>query len=106
VMGACCVLMAVMDGHEWLAAVAMLCCFGASAVGWNGVYLATVARIAPDEAATATAGTLIFCYLGIVVGPLVLGLVSAATGGLGVAFALLVLPLLVALWFLRKGEWS
>lgn len=83
----------------------LLVLYGASAIGWNGVYLATVARLVPKEqAAAATAGSLFFTYLGVVVGPPVFGLVGSATGSLGLAFALLGLPLLAALaMLLRPG---
>ncbi|WP_032625849.1 MFS transporter [Pseudomonas syringae] len=51
-----------------VAAVSML--FGASAIGWNGVYLAEVARLAPvGTAGQYTGGTLFFTYFGVVAGP-------------------------------------
>ncbi|MFM2067226.1 MAG: hypothetical protein RLZZ584_2135 [Pseudomonadota bacterium] len=87
--------------------VALLCVFGATAVGWNGVYLATVARLVPHEqAATATAGTLFFTFFGVVIGPPLFGLAGSALGGLAPAFALLVLPLVVALWLLGRSRWG
>jgi MFS family permease len=43
----------------------LLLLFGASAIGWNGVYLAEVARQAPEgKASVATGGTLTFTFLG------------------------------------------
>lgn len=49
-------------------AVSML--FGATAIGWNGVYLAEVARLAPSgTAGLYTGGTLFFTYFGVVAGP-------------------------------------
>ncbi|QNH03341.1 MFS transporter [Pseudomonas sediminis] len=49
-------------------AVSML--FGATAIGWNGVYLAEVARLAPAGlAGQYTGGTLFFTYFGVVAGP-------------------------------------
>lgn len=49
-------------------AVSML--FGATAIGWNGVYLAEVARLAPaGSAGQYTGGTLFFTYFGVVAGP-------------------------------------
>lgn len=51
-----------------VAAVSML--FGATAIGWNGVYLAEVARLAPTgTAGQYTGGTLFFTYFGVVAGP-------------------------------------
>ena len=57
--------------------MAVLVVFGASAVGWNGVYLAEVARQAPPGAAgMATGGTLAFTFFGVVLGPPVFGALS------------------------------
>jgi hypothetical protein len=81
--------------------------FGATAVGWNGVYLATVARQVPQpEAAMATGGSLFFTFFGVVVGPPLFGLAGGAFGGLGGAFALLALPLAVSLWMLARTRWG
>src|SRR6478609_9286108 len=50
--------------------IAVLVVFGASAIGWNGVYLAEVARQAPaGMAGAATGGTLAITFLGVVLGP-------------------------------------
>ena len=44
--------------------------FGASAVGWNGVYIAEVARIAPTgQTGMATGGSLAMTYSGVVLLP-------------------------------------
>jgi MFS family permease len=87
--------------------VVLLGAYGATAVGWNGVYLATVARVAPaGQAATATAGSLFFTFFGVVIGPPAFGAAGAAFGSLGWAFALLALPLSVSLWLLFKAHWK
>jgi predicted MFS family arabinose efflux permease len=50
--------------------VAIVIFFGATAIGWNGVYLAEAARSAPEgRAGEATGGTLFFTFLGVVLGP-------------------------------------
>jgi predicted MFS family arabinose efflux permease len=86
--------------------VALLCVFGATAVGWNGVYLATVARLVPHaQAASATAGTLFFTFFGVVIGPPLFGAAGAVIGGLGPAFALLVLPLAGVFAVLWRADW-
>lgn len=70
--------------------------FGACAVGWNGVYLAEVARQAPPGlAGVATGGTLAITFLGVVLGPPLFGAVSSAFGSYGVGFAVLALPLAI-----------
>ncbi len=87
--------------------VTLLCVFGATAVGWNGVYLATVARVAPaGQAGTATAGTLFFTFFGVVIGPPVFGAAGTELGALGAAFALLALPLAGGVWLLARARWS
>jgi predicted MFS family arabinose efflux permease len=52
-----------------MAAAAAL--FGFSAIGWNGVFMAVIARQAPQSIGMATGGTLSITYAGIVVGPAV-----------------------------------
>jgi len=59
----------------------ILLVFGASAIGWNGVYLAEVARRAPEGmASVATGGTLAFTFLGVVIGPPLFGLLATVFG--------------------------
>ncbi len=80
----------------------LLAGYGATAVGWNGVYLATVARVAPrGEAARATAGCLFFTFFGVVIGSPLFGAVGHALGSLGAAYAALALPLAAAFLLLR-----
>jgi len=89
------------------AVTALLAVFGATAVGWNGVYLATVARLVPQaQAGTATAGTLFFTFFGVVIGPPVFGAVAGALGALAPAFACLALPLAGGLWVLARARWG
>lgn len=87
-------------------AVVLLVVYGATAVGWNGVYLATVAQLARrEQAAMATAGSLFFTYLGIVVGAPLFGLVCSALGSMGAGFAVLAIPLAWAAWMLARQRW-
>jgi MFS family permease len=95
-------------GVPTFAVLVLLSLFGASAIGWNGVYLAEVAREAPaGQASLATGGTLAFTFLGVVMGPPVFGALTAASGSyrsgfLGVAVAL-VLCLALLLRPLRRA---
>ncbi len=90
-----------------LAVGALMCAYGATAVGWNGVYLATVARVAPaGQAGMATAGALFFTFLGVVIGPPLFGAAGAAMGALTSAYALLSLPLAASVWLLVRVRWS
>jgi predicted MFS family arabinose efflux permease len=94
-----------------LAVVAMLCCptvalitpawptalvmlvfavFGASAIGWNGVYLAEVAhRSPPGEASLITGGASAWNFAGILVGPAVFATVYGFIGSYAVTYVLL-----------------
>ena len=85
------------------AVIALLAVYGATAIGWNGVFLATIARVVPiGEAAQATSGSLFFTYFGVVIGPPLFGLIASWRGGLGTAFALLALPLAWSIWLLWR----
>lgn len=71
--------------------------FGATAVGWNGVFLAEVARIAGIERASrATGGCLFFTFLGVVVTPPLFNLTHALSGSYSIAYAVFGVPALFA----------
>jgi MFS family permease len=78
--------------------------FGATAVGWNGVFLAEVARLAPaGRASEATGGSLFFTFLGVVVTPLIFNVVLALAGTYAVAYAVFAAPALaVGVWMLAR----
>lgn len=85
--------------------VAVLSVFGASGIGWNGVYLAEVARQAPEgQAGVATGGTLAITFLGVVLGPPVFGAVSSLAGSYRVGYAALALPLVLCCWVLLRQQ--
>lgn len=68
---------------------ALMVLYGASASGWNGVYLAEVARRAPSgQAAQATSGTLACTFFGVLLGAPLFGLVVSSPGGYTLAFAM------------------
>ncbi len=67
--------------------------FGASAVGWNGVMLAQVARSAPSgKAGPATGGVLFFTFFGVVVTPPLFNFVLGLAGSYAVAYAVFAVP--------------
>jgi MFS family permease len=80
--------------------------FGASAIGWNGVYLAEVARRAPGgQVGIATGGTQFFTFLGALSGPPLFAASVSATGGYGGGFAAFAVPpLAVALLLLVRSR--
>ena len=81
----------------------VLIVFGASAIGWNGVYLSEVARQAPEgKASVATGGTLTFTFLGVVIGPPIFGALSAAFGSYRAGFLALVVTSSLCAWVLFR----
>ncbi len=99
-VSAVCGLLTAAFSSSWplAAIVALAVLYAASAVGWNGVYLAEVARCAPPgQVGTATGGTQFFTFGGAVAGPPVFAAAVSATGSYAWAFALFAIPpLLVA----------
>jgi MFS family permease len=82
---------------------ALLVVFGATAIGWNGVYLAEVARRAPaGMASMATGGTLAVTFFGVVLGPALFGAVAALGGGYRAGFAALAVPTALCLFSLMR----
>lgn len=82
-------------GPAWPASVlfTFAAVFGATAVGWNGVFLAEVARVAPaGQVSQATGGCLFFTFMGVVVTPIAFNALLALGAGYAVAYALLGLP--------------
>jgi MFS family permease len=76
--------------------------FGATAIGWNGVQLAEVARLSPPGTAGKVTGASGFVtFAGVVIGPPSFALLSAITGSYRIGFgtfAALSIAAAVALW--------
>ncbi len=93
-------------GAEWPAGAVLVVCglFGATAIGWNGVQLAEIARNAPDgRAGTTTAATSFVTFAGVVIGPPTFALLAAVTGSYRIGFGVFgTLSLLYGLWLLSK----
>jgi nitrate/nitrite transporter NarK len=70
------------------AMLAVVAALGGTAIGWNGVYLAETARVAPrGQAALATGGCLFFTYVGVVCCPFLFGLLQRLSGSYALCFA-------------------
>jgi MFS family permease len=99
-------LVALAAGPGWPAWLLFLyaAVFGATAVGWNGVFLAEIARIAPPgRTSEATGGCLFFTFLGVVITPLIFNAVLALTGAYASAYAVFAIPALaVGIWMLVR----
>ena len=69
---------------------ALAAVFGGTAIGWNGVQLAEVARQAPrGKAGIVTGATGFVTFFGVVVGPPAFAAIAGAAGGYPAAFGLL-----------------
>jgi len=90
-------LLALAAGPGWPAWLLLVYAsvFGATAVGWNGVFLAEIARIAPQgRTSEATGGCLFFTFLGVVVTPPLFNAVLGLSGSYPVAYAAFAAPAL------------
>jgi len=77
------------DSSPWLLFL-VLAIFGASAIGWNGVFLAQIARLAPaGQASVATGGTLCITFFGVVLGPPLFGVLAGVLKSYGASYGAL-----------------
>ena len=88
---------AATPGWPLWALFAFAMAYGATAVGWNGVFLAEIARLAPrDRISDATGGSAFFTFLGVVVTPPLFHMVLHMTSSYGATYALFGVPALAA----------
>jgi MFS family permease len=94
-------LSAAPEWPQWLLFV-FASLFGATAVGWNGVFLAEVARLAPAaKVSQATGGCLFFTFLGVVLTPPAFNAALSAAGNYAAAYAVFGMPALaIGAWLL------
>ena len=98
----------VSAGWPWLAIAALVAVFGFCSVGWNGVFIAVIARQAPRQSiGLATGATLSITFAGVIVGP---SGFAALHDGLGLSYAhgyiLMAVITLIGVWCMveaRKG---
>lgn len=89
VVMAACMIGFGLSGPGWPVSiiVAIAIAAGASAIGWNGVYLAEVARLAPPgTAGMVTGGTLFVTFSGTMLGPPVIAGIIGLTGSFATGF--------------------
>ena len=89
-VSACAVgLMVAIGGEDAWAIVGCAALVGATAIGWNGVHMAELARVAPlplVSEVTSAAG--FFGFVGSICGPLAFTLIVNGTGSYALAFSL------------------
>jgi predicted MFS family arabinose efflux permease len=89
VAAALCAYATASFGSEWPASFIFVVCalFGATAIGWNGVQLAEIARQSPSgRAGTVTGASGFITFAGVVVGPPTFALLVATTGSYRIGF--------------------
>ena len=88
-MSAAGLLTASFNGTWPLAAIFVVSAvYGATAIGWNGVYLSEVARIAPPgKAAAATGASLAMTYAGVVALPILFRAIVMLSDSYAAAYA-------------------
>jgi MFS family permease len=97
-IAACLLVLAVSPAWPLAGVCALFLVFGSTASGWNGAFLAEVARLSPRERiSSATGGSLMFVNFGKMVGPLAFTQALAAVQSYAAAFALLALPVAAGL---------
>ncbi|SDL09588.1 Predicted arabinose efflux permease, MFS family [Franzmannia pantelleriensis] len=97
-------LLALTGTHlpQWLVVV-LLVLAGATAIGWNGVYLAEVARTSVTaEVSEATAAVLVLTYMGVLAGPACVALLVWLSGSYAISLLLPALAAVMAVFCLRR----
>jgi len=106
VMVACCAL-TVLISPRWPAfALALLfIAFGASAVGWNGIYLAEVAKNSPHGmVSVVTAGASVWNYASVLIGPAAFATLYRSTGSYTITFGWLTIIAVLGLAFISAAR--
>jgi len=83
----------------------MLICLGASSVGWTGMFIAEIARVAPKgQVGLATSGAIAFNFLGIVCGPALFAIAYKWIGSYAHTYGLLVFIALTGVAMILKAQ--
>lgn len=91
------------DGSSLPVVYGVLFLFGVSAIGWNGVFMAEIARIAPEgRIGSATGGVLVPTFVGVIIGPVLFTGVHEMLGTYTTTFAALSALTLVGIVLIFK----
>lgn len=100
-------LSCVLITPAWPLAVSCVLFFvlGTTASGWNGAFLAEVARLAPaGTVSAATGGSLFLVNIGRFIGPILFTLAYQASGSYARAFALMAIPSALGLLCVMRAQ--
>lgn len=88
----------------WLTAL-LYAVFGATAIGWNGLYTAEVARRSPPgQVSLVTGGAMVWNFAGILTGPTAFTLAYKAIGSYTTTFGLVIVIAVLTLFALQAGK--
>jgi len=105
IMAAGTALCAFVD-RDWplLVVYALFFVLGSTASGWNGAFLAEVARLSPHgQVGAATGGSLFFVNTGKMIGPIFVAQTYLLAGSYSLAFAAIAVPTVIAFVFLTAA---
>jgi predicted MFS family arabinose efflux permease len=92
-LATCLMVIAITPGWPVLVSSVLFFVIGSTASGWNGAFLAEVARLSPQDAISrATGGSLVFVNAGKMMGPILFANAYLLGGSYTLAFGLLALP--------------
>lgn len=100
-------LMCIALTPQWpmTGACALFFVMGSTASGWNGAFLAEIARIAPrEQISPLTGGALVYVNTGKAIGPIACANVFLLTGDYTLTFALLSVPAAIGLWYIWSAH--
>ncbi len=86
--GSCMLALGWLDALPAWLQIGVLCLFGFTMSGWNGVLMAQCTHYcAPEDAGRVIGGSLVYTFLGVIVGPAVMATLYMLTRDYGVTFA-------------------
>jgi hypothetical protein len=78
---------------------------GMTAIGWNGVFLAEIAHLAPTGLiSSATGGAMVITYAGVMLGPAAMAIIYGYAGSYTLTFGLFAVIPLAGLYFLFEAR--
>jgi len=99
------IIMFLTPGWPVLLTALLFAVFGATAIGWNGLYTAEVARRSPEgQVSLVTGGAMVWNFAGILSGPTAFTLAYKSIGSYTATFALVIVVAVLTLFTLRAAQ--
>jgi predicted MFS family arabinose efflux permease len=102
----CALTMVLLDAKTPIAFVyILLVTIGMTAIGWNGVFLAEIAHLAPTGLiSSATGGAMVITYAGVMLGPAAMSSIYGYAGSYTLTFGLFAVIPLAGLFFVFRAR--